>query len=931
VRGAAEPPSFLAGGGEVGALMRSHDWLGSPLGPPAGWPQSLRSVVGLVLGSKFPMFVAWGPELGFLYNDPYAEILGAKHPASLGARFHDIWSEIWPDISPLIDAAMAGEATYRQDLPLLMNRKGYDEQTWFTFSYSPVRDESGEVAGMFCAVAETTEAHKAQDALRKSEALYRGLFTAIEAGFCIIEVLFDEAGQPQDFRYIETNPAFERQAGFSKVVGRDVVGCRVRQFVPQLEQLWFDAFGSVALTGEPTRFEEGSGSLDRWWDVYAFRVGEPGQNRVAVLFNDISQRRRAELALKDLNETLEKRVDDALAERRLLADVVESTDALVQVVDTDLRWLAVNKAAADEFERIYGVMPKVGESMFDLFGHLPEHRSLVRSAWERALAGEAFTETAELGDPARDRRFYEMKYDALRDLEGRITGAYQIVYDVTDLLRDQARLRTIFETSHQFQGLISLDGILGEANATSLAAINARAEDVVGKLYWETPWFRATPGMSEKIRKGFLSVVQQGRAFREEVSLNLPSGRRVFDVSMRPIRNELGDVVAVMPEAVEITDRRNAEDALRQSQKLESMGQLTGGVAHDFNNLLTPIIGSLDMLYRTSVGGEREQRLIVGALQSAERAKTLVQRLLAFARRQPLQASAVDMTRLVRNMGDLISSTMGPQIRVVAEAEPGLAAAKADANQLEMAILNLAVNARDAMPDGGLLRITAAEEAIGPGHRSQLPPGSYIRLSVADTGVGMDRATAARAIEPFFSTKGVGRGTGLGLSMVHGLAIQLGGALTIRSRRGAGTNVELWLPITAHAVEDDDADAHHAPATAHGAVLLVDDEDLVRLSTADMLTELGYIVLEARSAEEALEMIEGGLRPDLLITDHLMPGMSGTELARAVREQFPSTKVLVVSGYADTEGIAPDLPRLTKPFRNADLAASLAGLTGGMH
>ena len=230
---------------------------------------------------------------------------------------------------------------------------------------------------------------------------------------------------------------------------------------------------------------------------------------------------------------------------------------------------------------------------------------------------------------------------------------------------------------------------------------------------------------------------------------------------------------------------------------MEAMGQLTGGVAHDFNNLLAPIVGALDMLQRRGVAGEREQRLISGAMQSADRAKTLVQRLLAFARRQPLQPVPVDIAKLVSGMGDLVASTTGPQIKVVVSAPDDLPAACADPKQVEMALLNLSVNARDAMPDGGTLRITASDETVVAGHPSKLQPGAYIRLSVADTGAGVDEATLARAIEPFFSSKGIGKGTGLGLSMVHGLASQLGGSVVIQSQPGLGTDVELWLPRSA--------------------------------------------------------------------------------------------------------------------------------------
>ncbi|PIU06976.1 MAG: hybrid sensor histidine kinase/response regulator [Methylobacterium sp. CG08_land_8_20_14_0_20_71_15] len=374
-----------------------------------------------------------------------------------------------------------------------------------------------------------------------------------------------------------------------------------------------------------------------------------------------------------------------------------------------------------------------------------------------------------------------------------------------------------------------------------------------------------------------------------------------------------------------IADREEAQEALRQSQKMEAMGQLTGGVAHDFNNLLTPIVGVLDMLQRRNVGGEREQRLIAGAAQSAERAKTLVQRLLAFARRQPLQAVPVDVAKLVTGMGELVASTTGPQIKVVVSAPDDLPPAVADANQLEMALLNLSVNARDAMPEGGTLRISASAESIRPGHRSNLPAGHYICLSVADTGAGMDAATLARAVEPFFSTKGIGKGTGLGLSMVHGLASQLNGALTIQSRPNLGTNVELWLPrsMLLPVAETRGVEASEGQA-AQGTVLLVDDEELVRASTADMLADLGYTVVEAASGEQAMQLLDSGLKFDVLVTDHLMPGVSGTDLAGIVRTSRPGTTILLVSGYAEREGLDPDLPRLTKPFRKADLAASLS-------
>ena len=407
-----------------------------------------------------------------------------------------------------------------------------------------------------------------------------------------------------------------------------------------------------------------------------------------------------------------------------------------------------------------------------------------------------------------------------------------------------------------------------------------------------------------------------------------------FEVSYHPLHDERGDVVGAVHHAKDVSDRIRAEaeleaaqDALRQSQKMEAMGQLTGGVAHDFNNLLTPIIGSLDMILRKGLGTEREQRLMDGALQSAERAKTLVQRLLAFARRQPLQPVSVDIARMVSGMADLIGSTLGPNIAVRVDVAPDLPPARADMNQLEMALLNLAVNARDVMPDGGELTIAAAEESVPEQDPSGLSPGRYVRLCVHDTGAGMDEETRRRAIEPFFSTKGVGKGTGLGLSMVHGLAAQLGGGLSIESTLGEGTTVNVRLPVSNESASSEPEDITVANTSAgKGKALLVDDEVLVRMGTAEMLEELGFVVVEANSAEEALRQLEQGLEPDFMLTDHLMPGMTGAELIQAVRAARPNLPVAIVSGYSEVDGVPADIPLLSKPFRMAELVECLGAL-----
>jgi PAS domain S-box-containing protein len=462
-----------------------------------------------------------------------------------------------------------------------------------------------------------------------------------------------------------------------------------------------------------------------------------------------------------------------------------------------------------------------------------------------------------------------------------------------------------------------------EINPAHEAGVGLKIEDIRGRRIQDI----LPLDLANQVLKTYQHVVETGAIYQYRDVFDFSGDPQHWDTSLVPVRNTEGRITRLIGASRNVTRQVVAEEALRQSQKMEAMGQLTGGVAHDFNNLLTPIIGGLDMLQRKGLGSEREQRIIGGAMQSAERAKTLVQRLLAFARRQPLQAVAVDLAKLVEGMGELVSSTTGPQIKHLIEVPDDLPPAQADPNQLEMALLNLAVNARDAMPDGGSLRISAGVETVGLDHRSNLRAGPYIRLSVADTGAGMDEATLARAVEPFFSTKGIGKGTGLGLSMVHGLASQLGGALTISSRPGRGTNVELWLPLSAAETDNTDVTPEMvARGSARGTVLLVDDEELVRMSTADMLSDLGYSVVEAASGEEAVRLISSGERFDVLVTDHLMPGMTGTDLADTVRAAKPGMPVLLVSGYAEHQGIEPALPRLTKPFRADELAARLSEL-----
>jgi signal transduction histidine kinase len=378
----------------------------------------------------------------------------------------------------------------------------------------------------------------------------------------------------------------------------------------------------------------------------------------------------------------------------------------------------------------------------------------------------------------------------------------------------------------------------------------------------------------------------------------------------------------------ETRHRERAEEQLRQSQKLEVIGQLTGGVAHDFNNLLMAVLGNLDLLRKHVPDNPTARRLIDGALQGARRGATLTRRLLAFARRQDLKLQPTDLVALVRGMRDMLGQSLGPGIEIGMELPSEVPPAMADPVQVELALLNLAVNSRDAMPDGGVLTIDI--DLAEPSTEDDLQPGSYVRVTISDTGHGMDADTLGRAVDPFFSTKEIGKGTGLGLSMVHGLAVQLNGALRLSSEIGRGTRAELWLPATTVVLEHAEAPAESPSAGEdYGrlTILFVDDDALIAAATVDMLEDLGHDVIEANSGGIALEILRSERRVDLLITDYSMPRMTGIQLAKAARELRPGLPILLATGYADLpEGADIDLPRLDKPYQQDQLAADIASV-----
>ena len=651
---------------------------------------------------------------------------------------------------------------------------------------------------------------------------YRTLFDSMDEGFCIIEFFDGPHGPLSDYIHIEANPAYARHAGIPNVVGQ-----KLREMVGGEADSWVERYGAVLRTGQPIRFEQELEATGRHLSLSAFRIEPASLNQVAVLFQDITERRKAELALRQLNETLETRVANALAERRVLADLVEVANAFVQVVDLDFRWLAMNSACAREFERIFGVVPRVGDSMLELLKDQPQSQVDVRAVWARALAGEDFVEIAEFGDPSRDRRFYEMRFGVLRDEQGVQTGAYQFVYDVTDRMREQAQLR-------------------------------------------------------------------------------------------------------------------DTEEALRQAQKMEAVGQLTGGLAHDFNNLLAGISGSLEMIgTRLSQGRTRDVEKYLSAGQGAtRRAAALTHRLLAFSRRQTLSPKPVVINRLMVELVEMVRRTVGPSIAVENVTASGLWPALVDANQLENAILNLCINARDAMPDGGRITIETGNKWLDRRAASEhgMEAGQYVAVCVSDTGVGIEKALLERVFDPFFTTKPIGEGTGLGLSMVYGFARQSHGHVRIYSEVDQGTMVCIYLPrhLGEEEAEADEDSQHASQAGAGETVLVIDDEPTVRMLIVDALEELGYACAEAGDGPTGLKILQSGAQIDLLITDVGLPGgLNGRQVADAARTLRPDLKVLFITGYAENAvfnhgHIQHGMEVLTKPFAVSDLAGRVDRMLRGV-
>ena len=538
--------------------------------------------------------------------------------------------------------------------------------------------------------------------------------------------------------------------------------------------------------------------------------------------------------------------------------------------------------------------------------------------------------------------------DAIRDSNGDLIGFAKITRDLSERKLAQTALA---ESEEQFRRLVlnvtdyaicmlDPDGAVATWNQGAERIKGYTADDIIGRHFSTfSPEEDRARGMPQM---GLETARREGHFQAEGWRVRKDGTRFWASVVIDAIYGEDGAVIGFAKITRDVTERKEqqqrldlAREELFQAQKIEAVGQLTGGVAHDFNNLLMVVLASLESLGKRLVLDERDARLLDNAVQAAQRGAQLTRRMLAFARKQELEQRPVDLPDLVRSMSELLARTLGPSIQIEARFPLNLPPVMADPNQIDSALLNLAVNARDAMPDGGALTIASRVVDMG-GQDPQLAAGRYVVLAVTDSGEGMDVQTLSRATEPFFTTKGVGKGTGLGLSMVQGIAEQSGGRLRIESRVGEGTTVEIWLraaddaagPVAAAPVPE--VSPRDLKTSRKLKVLAVDDDALVLLNTVMMLEELGHDVVEAHSAEKALSMLENSPDFDLLITDQAMPRMTGLALAGEVAARWPGLPVILASGYAEfEEAQARNLPRLAKPFGQAELEKVLQRVVEG--
>src|SRR3569623_480119 len=807
-----ELAEIFPGDSEMAHLMRGRDWTKTPLGDPRQWPDGLKIPLRMLLTSRFEMWLGWGPDLHFFNNDAYIRTRGRKHPSMLGHPFREVWAEVYQDVAQQVERVRAGEATWNKALLLLLERSGYPEETYHSFSYSPLYGQGSTVEGLLCVVSEETESVINQ----------RRMHMLRELGMALVGVSDESAVSHAACSLLSANL---KDFPFALLYLHDEISACTPDARHLLDHPWpLDEANSPA-GGRTLRLPAGLSYPTGAWQQPPTEArivpipGGAGQPAFGWLVLGLNPHRQNDANIKDIARLVAGQISGALAnvgalqsERRRADRIWSHARDLLIVVDED------------------GIYRSVSPAWTQILGH-PVENVDGRSIHEFVCADDI-----------------PITADALAKAMGDV-----------DLTGFENRLRT--------------------------------ADGGFRWISWHT-------SMEDGLVYGY--------------------GRDVTDQKTN------AEALAA------------AEEALRQSQKMVAVGQLTGGIAHDFNNLLTGILGSLELMQRKTAQGRISEvaRYAQAATSCANRAASLTQRLLAFSRRQALDPKCLDANALIRGMEELIRRSIDENIELELIGAPDLWNAKCDYNQLESAILNLVINARDAMPGGGRLVVEVGNRVvdISLASRNQFAvPGDYVVISVRDTGHGMSPEVVSKAFDPFFTTKPIGQGTGLGLSMIYGFARQSNGFVEIERHEGKGTSVRIYLPrteVTGRETNLPEMSAAIDRSNKGEVVLVVEDEITVRALVIEMLNDLGYRKIEAEDGVGGLNLLRSDTPVDLLVTDVGLPGgLNGRQLADAGRVLRPDLKVLFMTGYAHNAPVGngyldPGMGIITKPFTADHFARS---------
>jgi PAS domain S-box-containing protein len=966
--------------GSMVERITAFDWGSTPLGPASGWPRSLKTVVDIVLTAKQPMFLAWGTERTWLYNDAFVPILGKKHPSALGKPSMQVWEEARIDLEPLFNQVFSGEPVHMQGFTVGLDRQGGVEEAIFDFSYTPVRNDEGETAGLFGVCIETTGRIRAERREAESIARQRRQFQQAP-GFVIVMSGKDHV---VDFVNDKHREVFGSGAWVGKTIRAAFPSLEGQGFFELLDQVYASATPFQARRAE-VRFRRGNGGEEevRYLSfVYAPTFDDSGA--VVGIFCDGYDVTDAVLAEKALKAgDLRQRVLVELAER--FRDLSETADLSYSAAELLGKALSIDRAGYGSvdiraetitIERDWnspGIESLAGVLLFRNYGSYIEDlkrgttvivhdayadpRTAQRADALKAISAQSFVNmpVTERGglvallylNHGQKREWTSEELTLIREIAERTRAAVERRRAEEELrllaasLERQVVQRTeerdrVWRNSRDLLVIIGADGIFRAVNPAWTTILGQRTEDVVGRSFLDFIWAE-----DAALTQGGLDTA----ASKHDLT-NFENRYTNVDGTPRWISWHTaaeGDLVLAYGRDVTAQKRAQdelalAQEALRQSQKMEAVGQLTGGIAHDFNNLLAAIGGSLELLSRRIAEGRMNgvERFISTAQSASRRAAALTHRLLAFSRQQTLDPRPTQVNRLIGGIEDLIRRSVGPYVEVEVVGAGGLWLTKIDASQLENALLNLCINARDAMaPHGGRLTIETANKWLDEraAKDRELPAGQYISICISDTGSGMTPEVIARAFDPFFTTKPLGEGTGLGLSMVYGFVRQSGGQVRVYSGVDRGTTMGLYLPRYTGDADIPQPTNKRVTGTGDGeTVLIIDDEPSIRMLVVEVLEEAGYAAIEAPDGASGLRALQSDVRIDLLVTDVGLPGgMNGRQVADAARAIRPELKVLFITGFAENAVVGnghldKGMEVLTKPFEMSELANKIRDL-----